>query len=129
MSICNRLVLQTLGSQPVVPKNLTDHCVLTDYAQKSPTDTWVKLLRFQKWSHDGCQQAIKLLGIYKSLNPWLASLPNPVCNLATSSTIKQHLITDPTSLYNHLQAFINLPSSTHGNYTHTTTIVVSSFHY
>ena len=48
MSTCNRLVLQTLGSQPVVPKNLTDHCVLTDYAQKSPTDTWVKLLRFQK---------------------------------------------------------------------------------
>ena len=28
MSICNRLDLQTLGSQPVImPKNLPDHCV------------------------------------------------------------------------------------------------------
>ena len=26
MSTCNRLDLQTLGSQPVVPKNLSDHC-------------------------------------------------------------------------------------------------------
>ena len=25
MSICNRLDLQTLGSQPAVPKNLPDH--------------------------------------------------------------------------------------------------------
>ena len=25
MSTCNRLDLQTLGSQPVVPKNLSDH--------------------------------------------------------------------------------------------------------
>ena len=27
MSICNRLDLQTLGSQPVMPKNLPDHCI------------------------------------------------------------------------------------------------------
>ena len=26
MSTCNRLNLQTLGSQPVMPKNLPDHC-------------------------------------------------------------------------------------------------------
>ena len=26
MSACNRLDLQTLGSQPVMPKNLPDHC-------------------------------------------------------------------------------------------------------
>ena len=26
MSTCNRLDLQTLGSQPVMPKNLPDHC-------------------------------------------------------------------------------------------------------
>jgi hypothetical protein len=25
MSTCNRLDLQTLGSQPIMPKNLTDH--------------------------------------------------------------------------------------------------------
>ena len=27
MLICNRLDLQTLGSQPVMPKNLLDHCL------------------------------------------------------------------------------------------------------
>jgi hypothetical protein len=26
MSTCNRLDLQTLGSQPIVPKNLPHHC-------------------------------------------------------------------------------------------------------
>ena len=26
MSTCKRLNLQTLGSQPVMPKNLSDHC-------------------------------------------------------------------------------------------------------
>ena len=26
MSTCNRMDLQTLGSQPVVPKNLPNHC-------------------------------------------------------------------------------------------------------
>ena len=26
MSTCNRLDLQTLGSQPIMPKNLRDHC-------------------------------------------------------------------------------------------------------
>ena len=26
MSTCNRLDLQTLGSQPIMPKNLPDHC-------------------------------------------------------------------------------------------------------
>jgi hypothetical protein len=26
MSTCNRLDLQTLGSQPVMPKNPADHC-------------------------------------------------------------------------------------------------------
>ena len=26
MSTCNRLELQTLGSQPIMPKNLPDHC-------------------------------------------------------------------------------------------------------
>ena len=27
MSTCNRLDLHTLGSQPVMPKNVPDHCV------------------------------------------------------------------------------------------------------
>ena len=27
MSTCNRLDLQTLGSQPTMPKNLPDHCM------------------------------------------------------------------------------------------------------
>ena len=26
MSTCNQLDLQTLGSQPIMPKNLPDHC-------------------------------------------------------------------------------------------------------
>ena len=26
MSTCNRLDLQTLGSQPIMPKNLSNHC-------------------------------------------------------------------------------------------------------
>ena len=26
MTTCNRLDLQTLGSQPIMPKNLPDHC-------------------------------------------------------------------------------------------------------
>ena len=26
MSTCSRLDLQTLGSQPIMPKNLPDHC-------------------------------------------------------------------------------------------------------
>ena len=26
MSTCNRLDLQTLGSQPIMPQNLPDHC-------------------------------------------------------------------------------------------------------
>jgi hypothetical protein len=26
MSTCNRLDLQTLGSQPIMPKNIPDHC-------------------------------------------------------------------------------------------------------
>jgi hypothetical protein len=26
MSTCNRLDLQTLGSQPIMPKNLPEHC-------------------------------------------------------------------------------------------------------
>ena len=30
MSTCNRLDLQTVGSQPVMPKNLPDHCVYDD---------------------------------------------------------------------------------------------------
>ena len=30
MSICNRLDLQTQGSQPVMPKNLPDHCPQCD---------------------------------------------------------------------------------------------------
>ena len=28
MSTCNWLVLQTLGSRPVMPKNLPDHCFM-----------------------------------------------------------------------------------------------------
>ena len=27
MSTCNRLDFQTLGSQPVIPQNLSDHCI------------------------------------------------------------------------------------------------------
>ena len=51
MSTCNQLDLQTLGSQPIMPKNLPNHCqqdpnkfsvglgrILTDYAQKSSPD-------------------------------------------------------------------------------------------
>jgi hypothetical protein len=30
MSTCKRLDLQTLGSQPVMPKNLPDHCTTVD---------------------------------------------------------------------------------------------------
>ena len=28
MSTCNQLDLQTLGSQPIMPKNLADHCMV-----------------------------------------------------------------------------------------------------
>ena len=31
MSTCNRLDLQTLGSQPMMPKNLPDHCCSNNY--------------------------------------------------------------------------------------------------
>jgi hypothetical protein len=32
MSICNQLDLQRLGSQPVMPKNLPDHCFIAAYS-------------------------------------------------------------------------------------------------
>ena len=53
MSTCNRLDLQTLGSQPkIMLKNLPDHWlglgtrrILTNYAQKNLPGHWFKILR------------------------------------------------------------------------------------
>ena len=35
MSTCNLLDLQTLGSQPIMPKNLPNHCI-PPYDQEEP---------------------------------------------------------------------------------------------
>ena len=36
MSTCNRLDLQTLGSQPVMPKILNDHCLRAPVLSLTP---------------------------------------------------------------------------------------------
>ena len=63
MSTCNRLDLQTLGSQPVMPKNLPDHCseccfskffCLLEIQQKIDLQvvvTWVKQMTAQAGSN------------------------------------------------------------------------------
>ena len=61
---CNWLDLQTLGSQPIMPKNLPDHW--TDHVQKSsPMDT---ALNVQDCSLQNPSNAIWPLKIYLSQN-------------------------------------------------------------
>ena len=43
MSTCNRLDLQTLGSQPVRPENLPDHCMEAQYYMRSRINDCVLL--------------------------------------------------------------------------------------
>ena len=52
MSTCNRLHLQTLGSQPMMPKNLPDHC----FTLRSDLDSgglWDKTLKFKAMTVSG----------------------------------------------------------------------------
>ena len=56
MSTCNRLDLQTLGSQPViVPKNLPDHCIgIIAAAQAQHVDHYCNLS--QEYPHHYCNR-------------------------------------------------------------------------
>ena len=61
MSTCNQLTLQTLGSQPVMPKNRPDHCIKpTGWASNSSSHAKVQALScYPSWpcNHawmDGC---------------------------------------------------------------------------
>ena len=38
MWTCNRLDLQTLGFQPIMPKNLPNHCIQEVVFENSPSD-------------------------------------------------------------------------------------------
>ena len=40
MSTFNRLDLQTLGSQPIMPKNALDHCYTLHYTFSCDLKTW-----------------------------------------------------------------------------------------
>ena len=67
MSTCNRLDLQTLGSQPVMPKNLPDHCLpstkinsymKTPSRNHKPIKSWTP-----KWFRIKWQQKCQILNV------------------------------------------------------------------
>jgi hypothetical protein len=72
MSTCNRLDLQTLGSQPIMPKNLPDHC------------TWLSYL-LSKWRFS--YSSDDHIGRSPSRVCWLYKVKNEYYILSTQSNL------------------------------------------
>jgi hypothetical protein len=51
MSTCNKLDLQTLGSQPIMPQNLPEHCFKIKVEAQTLYEVKVKILVVFKQSH------------------------------------------------------------------------------
>ena len=71
MSTCHRLDLQTLGSQPIIPKNLPDHW----WRQWYPEETFSKKLK--EWGE------IHILGVEEILGPELQHWAHLTITLCT----------------------------------------------
>ena len=101
MLTCNRLDLQTLGSQPIMSKNPPDHYIVE-----------VKILVLIKWSHKSFQLRSPLS------SEWVACFEHIVQSLWNtreslwSPFLNPHLITYHSNLCVQIIAMLDLGSST-----------------
>jgi hypothetical protein len=83
MSTCNKLDLQTLGSQPIMPQNLSEHCFKIKVEAQTLYEVKVKILVVFKQSH------INRLLIREQKGGWNSPLAS-IHGGAISSIILKH---------------------------------------